>query len=1002
MEHASTIRPEDLLSHMSWARALARQLVRDDATADDVVQDSMAAALQSPPAADRPLRPWLARVVGNAARQRARGEGRRGVREREAAREEGLPSAAQLTERAEAQRLLIDALLALDEASREVVLLRYYEDLSSAEIARRTGEPAATVRSRLKRALDRLKDTLDERVEGGRGAWRTALAPLALPRLAGPAKVATGAGLWAVFAKGALLVGAASLVAVLLAAMLGGGLGSLLHVPVEDVEFVPLAERPEVEPMRPEAVLVERVEAADVGVDSPPAARPSRYGQVLLRFVEEDGTPVAGVVARGGRDSVAVSDAAGRVEVDVWFGSPRSRARVEVSCPGYAADVVELAGAAGVTTDGGDHVLCRGGALSGIVVDEAGAPLAGMVISVDGELRHESSARGLRMYATTSLGAADAVSGADGRFRLPGVLAGEVRVDVKSEDDLREGRSGRVEIRAGEESTGLVLTAAVIDAERRIEGIVLDAGGEPVPRARLSSQWSTLFMGGSSSTLADEQGRFRLLVASGARADLEATTLGFDGGMARIEGVRGGTHDVVLRLADGPALNVVVRAANGRPVPSARVIASIESGAAKTGETDESGRAVLSAPPGEFHVEVEAEGHLVGRAGPFTPEALPAELRIDLESAPVLRGVVIAEGAPFQGATVTLRAAATRRVLVGGLPSLVKPGVLESATTDSDGAFALTLRNGGALFLRCEAEGFAPYTLGPLTRAAASAASEPLTVALEPGGSLEGRVLDGDQVRQVRHVLLSRGDGVPFTVTTDPDGVFRVAHLTPGPWMIRLNPGEVRPGHAGSSSTTGAPFTEIPADCSIVSGRTTTHDLAVGDLAPRASLSGRLLLDGVDPTHFEVTLASEAVSPDQGGARRPRRIGPDGAFRFEGVAPGTTALQIVDTRDGDEDALRIAIELELLAGSNERIVELSFGQVSAGAAANRATERLLWRGPDGAFGIATLPPAGTSRSFPAGEVARIDARSTDFERLDEADVLERIELAPGETAVLAR
>ena len=64
---------DELLDHLDWARALARTLVRDEATAEDLVQDAFAAALRRPPTERGKLRGWLGRVLGNAARQRARG-----------------------------------------------------------------------------------------------------------------------------------------------------------------------------------------------------------------------------------------------------------------------------------------------------------------------------------------------------------------------------------------------------------------------------------------------------------------------------------------------------------------------------------------------------------------------------------------------------------------------------------------------------------------------------------------------------------------------------------------------------------------------------------------------------------------------------------------------------------------------------------------------------------------------------------------------------------------
>jgi RNA polymerase sigma factor (sigma-70 family) len=116
--------PEQLLAHAEWAQALAQRLVGDASTADDVVQETWLAAMGRPPRAGEPLRPWLSRVLGNVVRQRWRSEDRRERREREASREEALPSAAELTHRTEAQRSLMDAILQLGEELRSVVLLR--------------------------------------------------------------------------------------------------------------------------------------------------------------------------------------------------------------------------------------------------------------------------------------------------------------------------------------------------------------------------------------------------------------------------------------------------------------------------------------------------------------------------------------------------------------------------------------------------------------------------------------------------------------------------------------------------------------------------------------------------------------------------------------------------------------------------------------------------------------------------------------------------------------
>lgn len=166
----------ELSAHAAWLRQLARALV-GNAAADDLVQDTMEAALRNPPAVDRPLRPWLRVVLGNAARMHWRSNARRSQREHQAVAlaaisDEGPePGLAKL----ELHRQLVDAVMALAEPYRETVVLRFVDGLSAADIARKLDVPAATVRSRLKRGLDNLRTDL-ERERGA--SWRFALAPL--------------------------------------------------------------------------------------------------------------------------------------------------------------------------------------------------------------------------------------------------------------------------------------------------------------------------------------------------------------------------------------------------------------------------------------------------------------------------------------------------------------------------------------------------------------------------------------------------------------------------------------------------------------------------------------------------------------------------------------------------------------------------------------------------------------------------------------------------------
>ena len=167
----------ELLAQRAWLHELAACLVRDEAERDDLVQETWLAALERPPQGE--LRPWLATVLRNRWRFARRTRARRGDRELERGEARLAPSAAELAEQAELQGVLVRAVLALEEPYRSTVLLRYFGERSSAAIAAQEGVPEGTVRSRLKRALDQLRDELDRANGGERRRWALALVPLA-------------------------------------------------------------------------------------------------------------------------------------------------------------------------------------------------------------------------------------------------------------------------------------------------------------------------------------------------------------------------------------------------------------------------------------------------------------------------------------------------------------------------------------------------------------------------------------------------------------------------------------------------------------------------------------------------------------------------------------------------------------------------------------------------------------------------------------------------------
>ena len=190
---------EDLLAHRRWVRTVALRLSRDPSEADDLEQETWLAAMEHPPRHGGSLRGWLGTVVRNVARNSRRGAGRRARHEAGAPDRDRPRTADELIAEAEAQQVLAREVLALDEPYRSTVLFRWFEDLPVAEVARRMDVPAETVKTRLRRAADRLRERMDARFGGDRRAWCLA----ALGGQADPASPGAAAGTKAALAGAA-------------------------------------------------------------------------------------------------------------------------------------------------------------------------------------------------------------------------------------------------------------------------------------------------------------------------------------------------------------------------------------------------------------------------------------------------------------------------------------------------------------------------------------------------------------------------------------------------------------------------------------------------------------------------------------------------------------------------------------------------------------------------------------------------------------------------------
>lgn len=173
---------EELVARLAWVRALARELVRDAARADDLTQDVAVAALERGPAEPRALGSWLRSVARRLAALTHRGEARRARREIASAPREAQPATVDSVARLALLRRVVDAVESLAEPSRGAILMRFYDGLPPRAIAERLRIPVQTVKTRIARGLEQLRARLVAdlaREQGGRTLAHS-LAPLVM------------------------------------------------------------------------------------------------------------------------------------------------------------------------------------------------------------------------------------------------------------------------------------------------------------------------------------------------------------------------------------------------------------------------------------------------------------------------------------------------------------------------------------------------------------------------------------------------------------------------------------------------------------------------------------------------------------------------------------------------------------------------------------------------------------------------------------------------------
>ncbi|HTL28317.1 MAG TPA: sigma-70 family RNA polymerase sigma factor [Tepidisphaeraceae bacterium] len=153
--------------HFSWVISSARRQVRDSAMADDVTQAVFIVLAKKPPtiSPDSTLSPWLFGVVRRTCLNALRAQKRRRHYEQKAATmtSEVIESGDESSAWADLAPHLDGLLQTLNSADRQVLLLRFFERKSLADVGRSMGISEEASRKRVDRAIEKLRAAASKR-----------------------------------------------------------------------------------------------------------------------------------------------------------------------------------------------------------------------------------------------------------------------------------------------------------------------------------------------------------------------------------------------------------------------------------------------------------------------------------------------------------------------------------------------------------------------------------------------------------------------------------------------------------------------------------------------------------------------------------------------------------------------------------------------------------------------------------------------------------------------
>lgn len=972
----------ELLDEREWMGRLSRALLgKHAADADDVAQDSWLDALRGRSDA-RSSRPWLGAIVRRRAAARGRSDSRRTRRERAAARpeESSADAPSEVVERFETQRIVAAAVSELPEPYRTTILQHYYEGVRLVDIARESGSPSATIRWRLRKGHELLRDALEKRY--GKAEWRAALLPLcgAGTRLVGK----TSTQLFALL----LLLGAGAIAIGVSLPFLSTDTpdASAMVVPETEEGDGIAAKIEDDETKARERVASEETPSSQEKAEQA-QVRPGKteHATVRARFLDAAGKAISGVrlglsAAELGGSRIrhpmiralpsAKSSGDGRVVLPLRAGE-RLLALVDAdqrpgpgeawtlfvqaSVDGYLQRELRFAVPSGGSADLGDVTLERAGSVRGRVLDENGKPAANVEVraSVPPFPRYYDM---IRRQGDAPRGVAQTRSArflGRGNYSFKQLPRGPVMLWI-----ARQGyEATHALVHVGDKecvAPDLKLTALQVEtreASKKIELVVrvLLPDSSPVRRALVLCETKSKHGPEirSAVTFREGRGAFQLPAKDAAkqRYTLHAVAKGY--APTSLEDVAVDGREVELRLKKLETFRVRIRSARRESTvtgASATLKSSLgallakakaDPGNAAEEARDEGGTVLeLARPSTGAELFVRAPGHAEKSVELRDPSSLASVLDVVLDPIPTIRGRVVHRGQTVAGARVMLLAARKAGLIVNGFAARYSRKA--SVVTDATGAFSLDADSDlRVASLRVQKAGFAPSMLdevkvGPQGR-------DGLVIEVGRGVEVFGRVLDNG-ARPVPFAVVGLNDfsGSARTVTCDSTGKYRFENVADGNYELRTSERRIDEGsEAFSVLSTSSPVANT-GNISI-RGRDKEHDIRLGS----CRLEGRLRIDGCSAQGWQVDLQA----PGRLRSYAQVKLTPNGSYKLATELPGRYLLEF-SSPGGPLGVVRIQAEIELEARTNTREDFVTLRPFSAPATNRQGSGWLVQEGPE--------------------------------------------------------